>query len=187
MGEDSNYSRHELNLNIPTEATGTINVIPVDYVAKAAVRLIEKPENHNKIFHLTHPNPPTHEWTLDLVCKRFNLGGFHFAGTGAPFTQPRNRIERMVWRQMQTILFHFSNNPAFDRSNVDAALPDLPVPQITEEIANRLLDYAIDRDWDSRVTKLHPDWRDTSSFGEDSRMCCRGDRWSPSLVGLFET
>jgi long-chain acyl-CoA synthetase len=147
MGDDSSYMRHQLNLNIPTEPTGTINVIPVDYVAKSAVRLIEKPENHNKIFHLTHPNPPTHEWTLDLVCKRFNLGGFNFAGTGAPFTQPRNRVERMVWRQMQTILFHFSNNPAFDRTNIDTALPDLQVPQITEELANRLLNYAIEMDW----------------------------------------
>jgi hypothetical protein len=116
-------------------------------VAKGTVQLIENPDNHNKIFHLTHPDPPTHEWTLDYICDRFNVGGFQFAGAGAPFTQPRNRIERMVWRQMQTILFHFANNPLFDRANIDAALPNLKVPQIDLTFADRLLNYAITRDW----------------------------------------
>ncbi|MBI5251086.1 MAG: hypothetical protein HY912_16480, partial [Desulfomonile tiedjei] len=147
MGEDSSYNRRDLNINIPADPSGTTNIIPVDYVAKAAVRLIEDPNNHNRIFHLTHPDPPTHQWTLDLICERFNLGGFRFAGAGAPFTQPRNRVERMVWRQMQAILFHFSNNPGFDRTNIDSALPDLKVPQITEDLVHKYLDYAIERDW----------------------------------------
>jgi hypothetical protein len=75
------------------------------------------------------------------------LGGFRFAGLGAPFTQPRNRIERMVFRQMQTILFHFSNNPLFDRTNTDQATKDLPIQPITEEYVHKLLDYAIQVDW----------------------------------------
>lgn len=139
--------RTDLQINVPADPKATTNIIPVDYVAKAAVRVIENPENHNKIFHLTHPAPPTHEYTLDYVCRRFNFGGLHFVGAGAPFTQPRNRIERMVWRQMQTILFHFSNNPVFDRTNIDRALLDLKVPQITEELVDKLIDYAIERDW----------------------------------------
>lgn len=147
MGDDSTYNRRDLNINVPADESGTTNIIPVDYVAKSAVRLIEDPKNHNKIFHLTHPAPPTHKWTLDYICRRFNIGGFHFAGAGTPFTQPRNRIERMVWRQMQAILFHFSNNPVFDRTNIDGALPELKVPPISEEYVDRLLDYAIERDW----------------------------------------
>jgi hypothetical protein len=56
-------------------------------------------------------------------------------------------IERMVWRQMQTILFHFANNPVFDRTNIDAALPDLKPPVVTEEFVTKLIDYAIEHDW----------------------------------------
>jgi hypothetical protein len=119
----------------------------VDYVARAAVALIENPENHNQIFHLTHPNPPLNEWTLNYICKKFNVGGFKFAGVGAPFTQPRNRIERMVWRQMQTILLHFANNPLFDRANIDKAIPHIPVPSMSEDRIDKLLSYAIERDW----------------------------------------
>jgi len=49
--------------------------------------------------------------------------------------------------QMQTILFHFSNNPSFDRANTDAAAPDLKPAPITEDLANKLVDYAIACDW----------------------------------------
>ncbi len=144
--------RKDLQINIPAEPSGTVNIVPVDYVAQAAVRIIEDPGNNKGIFHLTHPDPPTHGWTLDYVCRRFDLGGLNFAGQGAPFTQPRNRIERMVWRQMQAILFHFSNNPTFDRTNVDAATPGLPVPPITETFVELLLDYAIQADWGQSVS-----------------------------------
>ena len=147
IGDSTEFNRHDLRIDIPADPEGTINMIPVDWVAKAAVRIIEDPENHNKIFHLTHPDPPTHQWTLELICRRFNLGGFRFAGVGAPFTQPRNRIERMVWRQMQTILLHFSNDPLFDRTNTKRAVPDLAVPAIDEPRVHKLIDYAIEVDW----------------------------------------
>ncbi|MFH0823350.1 MAG: SDR family oxidoreductase [Pseudomonadota bacterium] len=147
MNEASDANRSDLNINVPANPMGTTNIIPVDYVAESAVRIIENPANHKKIFHLTHPCPPTHQWTLDFITRRFNIGGIHFAGEGAPFTQPRNRIERMVWRQMQAILFHFSNNPYFDRTNTDAALPGYGVPAISEELVDKLLDYAIEKEW----------------------------------------
>jgi nucleoside-diphosphate-sugar epimerase len=147
MRDSGSDQRRELNINVPADPNGTANIIPVDYVAKAAVRIVENPENHGGIFHLTHPDPPTHQWTLDFICNRFDIGGIHFAGEGAPFTQPRNTIERMVWRQMQTILFHFSNNPQFDRANTDRAVSDLAVPPATEDLLTKLLDYAIEKDW----------------------------------------
>ncbi len=147
LGDDSGLDRMNLEIAVPADPDGTINMIPVDYVAKAAVRIIENPENHNKIFHLTHPSPPTHQWTLDYVCRRFQLGGLTFGGAAAPFTQPRNRIERMVWRQMQTILLHFSNNPSFDRTHTDRATPDIEVPAISEARVGKLIDYAIEHDW----------------------------------------
>jgi thioester reductase-like protein len=147
MKDAPDSQRLNLGIAVPAFPDATTNIISVDYVAKAAVRIMEIPENHNKIFHLTHPSPPTHQWTLDWITRRFRLGGLNFAGAGAPFVQPRNTIERMVWRQMQTILFHFANNPLFDRTNTDAAMPDLHVPPITEDLVSRLVDYAIEQDW----------------------------------------
>jgi nucleoside-diphosphate-sugar epimerase len=147
MTESDDVGRYDLQINIPANPDATTNIITVDYVAKAAIRIIENPQNHNKVFHLTHPNPPTHEWTVDLVCRRFRIGGLTFSGAGTPFTQPRNRIERMVWRQMHTILLHFANNPIFDRTNTDGVLGEMKVPEIKEEFVNKLIDYAVENDW----------------------------------------
>lgn len=147
MQDNSGSQRFHLGIDIPADPLATSNVITVDYVAKAAIEIIENPKNHNKIFHLTHPAPPNHEWTLDFICRRFRLGGLGFAGPQAPFMQPRNRIERMAWRQMQTILLHFANNPIFDRTNTDQALAELAVPPITEDLMSKLIDYAIEREW----------------------------------------
>lgn len=147
LRDASNSNRHNLQIDVPADPEGTTNIIPVDYVAKAAIRIIENPDNHKKTFHLTHPKPLPHWRTLDIICRRFDVGGINFAGEGAPFTQPRNRIERMVWRQMQAILFHFSNNPSFDRTNTDRELPDLVVPPLVDPLVDKILDYAIANDW----------------------------------------
>ncbi len=142
---DSN--RRNLEINVPSDPEGTINIIPVDYVAKATVRIMENPSAHNKIYHLPHPHPPRPHGTRDFLREKFGISGFRLIGEGAPFTQPRNAAERMVWRQLQTILLHFSNNPAFDRTNTDTALPDLEVPPITAALVDKLVDYAIEKDW----------------------------------------
>ncbi|WP_028325510.1 SDR family oxidoreductase [Desulfatirhabdium butyrativorans] len=147
MDENKDFNRLNLDIHLPSAPHATINIVPVDYVARAAVAIIENPDNHNKIFHLTHPDPPSHQWTMDYVCKRFNVGGIHFSGDGTSMTEPRNPIERMVYRQIKTILFHFSNNPVFDRTNTNHATPHMPVPPITQDRVDRLLDYAIARDW----------------------------------------
>jgi hypothetical protein len=53
----------------------------------------------------------------------------------------------MVWRQMQTILLHFANNPVFDRSNTDLVVGDITVPPITADYVDKIIDYAIEKDW----------------------------------------
>ncbi|MFH1136122.1 MAG: SDR family oxidoreductase [Pseudomonadota bacterium] len=147
LRESTVSERLNLGIDLPADSQAATNIVPVDYVAKAALTIIENSSNHNGIFHLTHPDPPSHEWTLKLVQKRFKVGGIRFSGTGATMTQPRNPIERMVYSQLKTILLHFSNNPIFDRSNTDRATPGLQAPPITEERASSLLDYAIAWDW----------------------------------------
>lgn len=147
MRENKLSDRLNLDVHVPADSRATTNIVPVDYVARAAVAIIENSDNHNKVFHLTHPDPPSHQWTGDFIRKRFKLDGIHFSGGGTPIAQPRNPIERMVWSQLKTILSHFSNNPVFDRANTNCAIPRLHVPPITEGRVAKLLDYAIARDW----------------------------------------
>jgi nucleoside-diphosphate-sugar epimerase len=144
--------RQKLDLVLPMDPGAGANIIPVDDVARACIRIMESPQNHNQIFHLTHPNPPDHQWTLDYICKRFGFGGIRLGGQQAQITRPRNAVERMVWRRIQVIRSHLSNNPLFDRSNTDRALPDLRVPPITESLVNRLIDYAVEKNWGQKIS-----------------------------------
>ena len=147
FGGNANESRYHLGINIPSDPSATVNIVPVDYVAKAAVQLIEDPVNHGNIFHLTHRAPPTMEWNLRVLCERFRLGGLTFSGPQAEVAQPATSLHQMIHQQALPMLTYFSNNPTFDRTHTDMALPNLPVPDITSDLVNRLIDYAVSKNW----------------------------------------
>ncbi len=147
----SDAGRFDLQISVPSDPLATANIVPVDYVAKASIEIIEDPNNHNKIFHLTHPNPPTLEWSLHLMCEKFRLGGITFSGQESQIGVPRDELQWMVYKQTQSMLSYFANNPTFDRSNTDEAVPNLKVPGITESLVHRLIDYAVDKNWGKPV------------------------------------
>lgn len=141
------HNRQDLQIEVPMDPKGTLNLIPVDYVAKATIELIENPANHNQIFHLTHPNPLTHEWSHKIMCRRFNLGGIRFTGIGSSLSESNDPLKQLIWNQTRRMYSYFSNNPTFDRTHTDRALPHLEVPIIDEALVTKLLDYAIAQDW----------------------------------------
>lgn len=147
LRSNNGHDRTNLRMKLPADPDGSLNLVPVDYVAQAAVRIIEEPDNQGNIFHLTHPNPVNHQEDLDTICKRFNLGGIELVGRGSSIPEPDNDVERLTFRQMEAILPHFANNPSFDRHNVERALPDLKPPPVDESFLNRLIDYAVESDW----------------------------------------
>lgn len=138
----------DLHLDLPVRADSTMNIVPVDYVAQAAVRIIENPANHQRIFHLTHPDPPTYGQILEFVRNRFRISGVALLGeTGGQALKPRNELEQLVFRQMESVMAYFGSHPLFRRDNTDQALPDLKPPVVTDNLMNRWLDYAMDNDW----------------------------------------
>ncbi len=149
--------RYRLHIEIPADPDATANLVPVDYVAKAAIRIIENPRNHNRIFHLTHPKPPTNQWSYDFICKRFSIGGMRFVGSGSQLGTPRNEIERMIRRHIRAMLPYFSNNPTFDRSNTDKAIPLLQVPEINEVYLDKVVEYAVNHNWGHHPAPIFAD------------------------------
>jgi len=155
----------DLGLMVPADPEARANLIPVDYAAQAAVRVIEDPANHQGIFHLTHPDPPAHQWVHEIVCARFGLGGIRFVGRRAALPKPRNDLQRFIRRQVRLMLPYFRANPSFDRTNLDRALPDLAVPPISREYLERIIDYAVSTDW-GRV-RTGPGRMKTARQGDD--------------------
>ena len=147
LQDNPGEQRRNLDVELPADPDSSINIVPVDYVARGAVTILENPKNHNGLFHLTHPNPPTNQWIMQYICKRFKLDGIRLAGGGKGPSAADSPFHRLAWSQLKPVLVHFSNNPVFDRTNTDKATPDIEVPQITETLVARLLDNAIAADW----------------------------------------
>ena len=141
------FDRLNLRINVPADPMSIAHLIPVDYVAKAVIRIIEAPENHHRIFHLTPTNPSTYQWSYDVIAQRFRIGRLRFSGRSKGIQDPPPFITRQIWNQIRVMLPYFSNNPIFDRRNTDMVLPDLEVPVISEFLINKLIDYAIEVDW----------------------------------------
>ncbi|MGD9124530.1 MAG: SDR family oxidoreductase [Desulfarculaceae bacterium] len=142
--------RRRFTIKVPADAQGVTNLVPVDYVAGAVVRIFEDKALHNRIYHLTHPKPPTNEWLNQVICRRLGIKGIRFVGSRAPLPEPANEIQRVMRRQVRTLLPYFSRNYVFDRKNTDAALKDFPAPAISEEYLNLVMDYALESDWGRR-------------------------------------
>jgi len=134
-------------IRVPADPGAKVNIVPVDYVAKAAIRIIENPSNHNGVFHLTHTAPPTCAWTHEVFRERFTQVRIKFVGSEKPIEEPRSEFHRMLLNQTERILPYLMNTPEFDRSNTDRAIPEVDVPAITERYLNLLIDYAIGANW----------------------------------------
>ena len=46
-------------LRIPGNKHSTVNLVPVDYAARAIAAIAMKAESINKTFHIVNPSPPT--------------------------------------------------------------------------------------------------------------------------------
>lgn len=141
--------RFDLRMNLPTNPNSAINILPVDYAAKAIVAIVRNPDQFGKIFHITHPVPTSHEWSVDVLSKKFRISGIQFRGYSRKVPEPKNDFQRMIWGQVRRMFTYLSSNPIFDRTNTDSAISDLEAPPITESYVNRLVDWAVAKNWET--------------------------------------
>ena len=124
--------------------TDTKNFVPVDWVARAIVKVALDSRLHGQIYHLTNPHPVA---TLDVQTA------IELALTGATSsdraTDP-NAIEEAPTipanfrEQMAVYESYFNNDPKFDCTNTQRGLADLPCPRVDVELLVRLAKFALD-------------------------------------------
>lgn len=137
---------------VPAGRGQRVNLVPVDYVAEAIVRLMLDPRAEGLNFHLTAPaaSLPTagelvefvHEWA------RIHLGLRLRRPVFIPLPLPRGRYnpaarpprDEGVLASLATLLPYFNERLEFDRDNVDRLLG--PYPLDWHEFLPKLLEYA---------------------------------------------
>jgi nucleoside-diphosphate-sugar epimerase len=111
------------------------NFVTVDWVAKAIVRIALNPLLHGSVYHLANPQPTTCGEVQNAIQR--SLAKFA-AGNGPPPSFSGHFRE-----QLGAYESYFNNDPVFDCTNTQAALPSLPCPKVGAELLEKLGDYAI--------------------------------------------
>lgn len=138
-----------MTLRIPGDRHGTINLIPVDYAAKAIVAISRHAHNKNKTFHIVNPSPPTlgelAEWMMITT-------GFHHIRIVPTYEfqiRAHTIQERYFLQRTEAFQPYLFGEPYFDSTNTMATLRGTAIecPLITQELINLFIQYAVDTQW----------------------------------------
>lgn len=137
--------RSEARLRIEGAPTARFNIVPVEYVARALVALVEHPDGAGKTFHLVVSNAPVQAAMLAMIADYFGLTGLSIVDAcRTPLTKP-SALERQVARLQGPYREYFMQDVHFD-DRVARALLDrlgLPRPILDAAEVHRIIDQAL--------------------------------------------
>jgi nucleoside-diphosphate-sugar epimerase/putative sterol carrier protein len=138
---------------------GKINLLPVDFAVQAMWNLSQAPGCAGNIFHITNPSPPTLQELISLAAKILGLD-IEIADPLCPATETR-KVE--IPPSLYAAYLH--GTIEFDLTNTRSTLHDYDAsfPLMDEPYYRRILTYAIEQDWGSRVTSQSSRRREKST------------------------
>lgn len=151
----SNGGPSELPLPIPVARKSTLNLISVDVVADAIVRISENTMNLGSTFHIVHPNPPYNAAVFESSLRRLgfpkvkifqvSLLTLHLlVRTGWLFSWLFGKNGGLFRHHIVAYLSYFDGSATFKAEGVLHTLGrSFSPPQITDEVIEKVLSYAI--------------------------------------------
>lgn len=142
----------EIRVNARPDAT--TNLIPVDYFARAAWRIIEGGEPGT--YHVTNPSPITIEEFRNVFSRLFDADRIRLVTPEEFMRRKPTALERLYQRAAAVYAPYMVDEPKFDRTNADAALAGsgIELPEMDQAFFERLLAYARSVDWGRRKDAL---------------------------------
>jgi thioester reductase-like protein len=147
--QDSKDKGINVTIRVPGAPNALVNLVPIDYVAKAIVAISRKRDTGGKIFHIANPNPPTLNELGDLLMSALEIKGVDISIDGQMEHKRLSTIERLFLRQTRTYYPYIFSKLRFDCSNTQDTLKDTGIscPAISLDFIKILLDYAISHNW----------------------------------------
>jgi thioester reductase-like protein len=153
QASDRNHSaRRLLPLRVPLTGEETRNLVPVDWVAQAIVRLAHRPARHGRTYHLVARQSVPICVIKEVAEELLGIDGVGWAGraaSGAP-----TALEQVFLDYLRDYWGYFAGDPIFDCQHTSAVLPELPPPCIDRLLLERLIRFAVTDQWGrSRSTR----------------------------------
>jgi thioester reductase-like protein len=137
-----------LPLRLPFGGNEPRNLVPVDWVSRAVLRIMSRPEFRARTYHLTSPEPVRVREIKAVAERELGVGGVELAGPD-PLLAPTD-LERAFREGIREYWPYLGGDPVFDCRNTLAALPDLPAPRIDSTVLARLVRFALADNWGRR-------------------------------------
>ncbi len=118
------------------------NLVPVEWVSAATTALVARPECHGETYHLTNPRPVTVQGMQDVIVQALSELDWDKITPGANSLVNADFVAGFR-EQMGIYQSYWSDDPRFDSSHTEAALPQLPCPEITRDVMLQLIRFAL--------------------------------------------
>lgn len=138
---------HGALTTLAADLDNSFNIVPIDFVVKAAKEIAFHEDSVGKTYHLVTPNQPTIRQLMDVTYKEYpNTPKINVVSTDEFKVEDLGEEEKMVYDILDPYLGYLNDHLTFDYTNTKAALEgtDLSLPNTDEEFLKRLLKYAVD-------------------------------------------
>jgi len=126
------------------------NFVPVDWVSAAASEIFHNSAHHGKTYHLTPSTMTTSRLIEEAMSRFYRYHGPTFVGPEALKAGGLNEMETSFYEYVGQYQPYWTQEPLFDRANVEKALPHLPCPAVDHACLTRMLDFAVKDNWGKR-------------------------------------
>ena len=133
---------------LPTRLENSFNIVPIDFVIRAAAAISKQPGSLGKTFHLVAKEPPSIGMLLKIKDEEFP--GLPPVEVLAPedFSQENlDSSSQQVFQMLEPYLGYLNDNLTFETSNTETALEgtEIEFPKTDSRFLKILIDYAIDQ------------------------------------------
>jgi thioester reductase-like protein len=148
--------RRTLPLRLPLTGEEPRNLVPVDWVARTIVQIVNRPQWHGRTYHLVAREPVPAATIRDIAVELLGVEGVRWAGAG-PLESP-SALEEMFLEHIREYWPYFRPDPVFDCRNTMTALPDCGPPMLDRSLLSRLVQFGIADRW-GRADRAKPNGR----------------------------
>jgi thioester reductase-like protein len=125
------------------------NLVPVDWLSAAIVRLFGTPAHHGQTYHLASPKPVSVKLIQEVIQEAIN--SYCDRQPGKPLSDVELAgVEELFYDHMLIYKSHWRNDPTFDLTCSSRALDRMPCPEIDRELLLRVARYAIESNFSQR-------------------------------------
>lgn len=122
------------------------NFVPVDWVAGAIAALLDMPWAHGQTYHLTAPQTVNVRAIQNVIQQSIRLWSKRKTATAAR-PEDLETCEALFRRHMEVYRSHWRDDPTFDRTHINRALPNSRCPEMTHARLMATARYAIENNF----------------------------------------